>query len=195
MIDTLTTRADVGIVGPLLLKADGQTVEEFGGVIDYKSLEITKLYRNYLLDHSIPDEQYVGFISGGINLTRREVFEGIGLQDERLFMYGDETDFNMRAKKAGWKLLVKSSIVAIHEHQGKASSFKPMCEYLLARNELWLARKHLDKKTYIFLAIQKLIDFPRHLGAHLKRRQFGLAIAYTKGVFHGLIRNRNEQVY
>jgi len=35
-------------------------------------------------------------------IVRRKVFENVGLLDERYFMYFEETDFCLRARRAGW---------------------------------------------------------------------------------------------
>ena len=35
-------------------------------------------------------------------IVRREVFDAIGLLDERYFMYFEEVDFCLRARRAGW---------------------------------------------------------------------------------------------
>lgn len=42
------------------------------------------------------------WVSGASMLVRREVFESIGLLDEGYFMYYEETDFCLRAARAGW---------------------------------------------------------------------------------------------
>jgi GT2 family glycosyltransferase len=44
----------------------------------------------------------VDWVSGASMLVRREVFGAIGLLDEDYFMYYEETDFCLRARRAGW---------------------------------------------------------------------------------------------
>lgn len=44
------------------------------------------------------------WISGASLIVRREVFEQIGLLDEGYFLYFEEADFCLRARKAGWKI-------------------------------------------------------------------------------------------
>ena len=45
-------------------------------------------------------------MSGGMNLGKREFYEKVGLQDEKLFMYSDEVDIGTRAKKLGFKMMI-----------------------------------------------------------------------------------------
>lgn len=47
-----------------------------------------------------PEE--VEWVSGATMMVRREVFEAIGLMDEGYFLYFEETDFCLRAARAGW---------------------------------------------------------------------------------------------
>lgn len=42
------------------------------------------------------------WLPGAAMMIRREVFESVGLMDEQYFLYYEETDFCLRAKRAGW---------------------------------------------------------------------------------------------
>jgi len=44
----------------------------------------------------------VDWVAGCSMIVRREVFEAIGLLDEGYFLYFDETDFCLRARRSGW---------------------------------------------------------------------------------------------
>ncbi len=45
----------------------------------------------------------VDWLPGASMLVRREVFEQVGLMDEGYFLYFEETDFCLRAARAGWE--------------------------------------------------------------------------------------------
>lgn len=42
------------------------------------------------------------WVAGASMIVRREVFDAIGLLDDRYFMYYEEADFCLRARRAGW---------------------------------------------------------------------------------------------
>lgn len=44
----------------------------------------------------------VDWVAGASLMVKREVFEAIGLMDENYFLYYEETDFCLQAKRAGW---------------------------------------------------------------------------------------------
>jgi GT2 family glycosyltransferase len=45
----------------------------------------------------------VDWVSGASFIVRREVFEWVGLMDERYFLYFEEVDFCFAAQRAGWE--------------------------------------------------------------------------------------------
>ncbi len=63
-------------------------------------------------DHA--EVREVGWVPGAYFLTRKEVIDRIGLLDERYFLYYEETDFCLSAKRAGWKVIFYPHAEAIH---------------------------------------------------------------------------------
>jgi hypothetical protein len=55
-------------------------------------------------------------------LLRREVVDQIGLLDERFFMYGEDLDWCLRARQAGW--IVRYEPETFFQHQHGAASRK-----------------------------------------------------------------------
>ncbi|GAB6060103.1 glycosyltransferase family 2 protein [Desulfonatronum parangueonense] len=62
----------------------------------------------------------VDWVPGTFTLLRRKMLEEIGFFDERFFMYYEETDLCLRARKAGWQVCFTPE--AEVEHIGGASS-------------------------------------------------------------------------
>ncbi len=84
-----------------------------------------------------PDQRYVktDFVSGSLVCIKKEVIKKIGLFDENYFMYYEDVDYCLRAKKAEFKVGIDSKM--IYEHFEN-----PMIGY--DRKEL------LDKARHIF---------------------------------------------
>ena len=186
MASALERNPEVGIVGPLLFRRDGR-LQEYGGSIHPATFEVTKPYWNTLWSDDIPQELEVDFVSGGLNLTRREVFERIGLQDESLVMYFDECDFDFRAKRAGWKLKVLREAAAHHLHCRRSSDDKSRPVYLMTRNQLRLVRKHVGTRAMLAVARSKIMQIPVTVARKsLRDRSPELAWAYVRGIASGI---------
>ena len=52
-------------------------------------------------------------------MIRRAVFESVGLLDDGYFLYYEEVDFCLRARAAGWQLLVRPRPAASSTWSGK----------------------------------------------------------------------------
>jgi GT2 family glycosyltransferase len=65
------------------------------------------------------DELACDWTSGSFLALRREALQGIGLMDERYFLYSEEPDLCLRAKRAGWEVRHLPVMTIIH-HAGKA---------------------------------------------------------------------------
>src|SRR5277367_5597369 len=54
------------------------------------------------------------WVNGASMMVRREVFDSIGLMDEKFFLYYEETDFCLRALEAGWPTWTVPSSRVVH---------------------------------------------------------------------------------
>ncbi len=63
-----------------------------------------------------PDESHgvEGFLAGACLAINRDAWNTIGGFDEEFFLYGEETDWQTRARAAGWKLLLANEAGANH---------------------------------------------------------------------------------
>lgn len=63
-----------------------------------------------VVDHVEPTE----WVAGASMIIRREVFDAIGLLDEKYFMYYEEVDFCLRARRAGWPCVYVPQSRVVH---------------------------------------------------------------------------------
>jgi GT2 family glycosyltransferase len=114
----------VGLVGPRLVNPDGslqRSCWRFPSPLRswLDSFWLTSLlsghpafddYRRWPHD----SEREVDFVIGACLLVRREAYEQVGGFDERFFMYQEETDWQLRLKKAGWRVMFTPSGTVTH---------------------------------------------------------------------------------
>ena len=137
-----TQDSSIGIVGPLVYHYDEPTViQSAGGVLDY-------MWEAHHIGQNEPDRQqysisrYVDWISGCAILARREVIGQLGMLDERFFYYWEETEWCLRTKRAGWKILHAPQAKLWHNGVQRDYRPKPSVAYYNTRNKLLMMKKH-----------------------------------------------------
>ena len=135
----------LALVSPICLRKDSTIVEDYGAKIT-KFLTMDAKSSGAGLDiNDIKEEtRYSETVLGGGCLAKPVFYREVGLQDEKLFMYSDEVDTGLRAKKAGYTLGYTKNAIAWHQHINPArGGFRsPMAPYLICRNKVYLAKKH-----------------------------------------------------
>lgn len=83
----------------------------------------------------------VGVITGCFLLAPRLVWDELGGLDERYFMYGEDADLSVKARKAGYRPVVCPDAELVHE-VGKSSDTPVSKTLLLYRGKATLVRSH-----------------------------------------------------
>jgi len=133
-----------GMVGPVVLKKDSELVEVYGASINPKTLTFEHQFVNEPLSMVSKEIVVSDSLPGGMNMASRSFYEVVGLQDEFLFMYSDEVDTGIRAKKHNLQMIATKNVLSWHQHinPGNSAARSPLAGYLWGRNEVYLAKKH-----------------------------------------------------
>ena len=126
----------IGIVGPLVYHFDEPNViQSAGGLLD-KNWESRHIGVNEVDRGQFDRPMRVDWISGCAIMVRREVVEQVGGLDERFFMYWEEIEWCIRAKKAGWKIMSVPGARLWHKGVQRNYNPRPVVTYYAARNRL-----------------------------------------------------------
>jgi GT2 family glycosyltransferase len=126
MIEFMETRPDAGISGCQILNPDKTlqpSVRRFPNIIDQLLIflkfthflpNIGPLKRYFAADFDYTRPSEVDQIMGAFFMVRREVFDKIGLLDEKFYLWFEEVDFCRRAKNSGYKIMYNPGAQIIH---------------------------------------------------------------------------------
>lgn len=91
-------------------------------------------------------------------LIRKDVFDKVGLMDERYFVYIDDSDFMYRAMKAGVKLLYLPEARLLHKAGGiTGGEDSPFAIHYSTRNRIFFQLKHFGMlRTLPFLIVRQI---------------------------------------
>jgi len=96
------------------------------------------------------------FATGACMLIKREVLEEIGLLDEKYFMYFEDNDLGMRAKRKGWRVLFVPDAVIWHKVSQSSKIGGPLNDYYITRNRLIFGMKYASLRTKYALVRESL---------------------------------------
>ena len=111
LVDFMNEHPDVGIAGSRLEEPDGtpqSSAFRFHTALSELDTGLnlgvaSKLLSKWVVWPPISNENcQTDWVAGASMIIRREVFETAGLMDEEYFMYYEEMDFCLQAKRAGW---------------------------------------------------------------------------------------------
>lgn len=106
-----------GIVSPLILKEKNGSAWFAGGEILWTKMRA--VHAHYAGQTNAFSTQYA---SGCAMLVSKAVFKEIGLFDEDYFLYYEDADFSLRAKKNGFGISVLPSAAAYHKEASNSNN-------------------------------------------------------------------------
>lgn len=132
MVVFMEARPEVGMVGPKLEREDGSldlacrrsfpspAISFYRMVGLSQRFPKSRRFGRYNLTYLDPDQEAeVDSVVGAFMMVRRAAVEQVGLLDETFFLYGEDLDWAMRIKRAGWKVMYNPRVTVLHR---KASS-------------------------------------------------------------------------
>lgn len=142
LVDLSANDAHIGICGPkVLYYHQPHVINSAGGkIVWHMGLGINKGIGER-------DEGQYDAISetdsllGACILINSDVIRKCGLLDHQFFLLLEETDFCIRAKKAGYKIFFNPQAVIYHK-EGISGEISPLKYYYMYRNRLFIIRKH-----------------------------------------------------
>ena len=116
-------------------------------------------------DHST--SRSVEQVIGAFFLVRRSIFISLNGFDERFFMYFEEVDFSLRAKRLGWISYFFSDAQSFHRGGGSSGQIKSTRLFYHLRSRIKYSIKHFNFWSVAILIILSLIiePFTRSLNA------------------------------
>ncbi|MCC3312252.1 glycosyltransferase family 2 protein [Nocardia africana] len=131
LIDTAKTDDRIGMIGPRILRLDGQPYPSgrrfpslavgiahalLGGI--WPSNPATRRY----FGAPVTEVGDVDWISGCCMLFRREAFEAVGGFDDRYFLYFEETKMALDMHRGGWRVVLDPRVEIRHREGGSMRS-------------------------------------------------------------------------
>lgn len=153
LIKFMDAHPKTGIASPQLLNSDG-SIQPGGGALPRLSNVFAWMFfidDLPILGPLIPAYQRsqpnfykttkkIGWVAGTAMIIRRSCLDQIGLLDENIFMYGEDTDLCIRAARSSWSRYIVADAQVTHLGQGSGSQDKALVGEF--RGLIYLFAKH-----------------------------------------------------
>ena len=140
LVRVLLSSAEIGAVGGTrLVDGTADIVDSMGGIVYlpgyYPRIGQGRKYSD--ITHDPFEVDYLGHV-----LVRRNLLEEIGLFDEDFYVYGEDTDFCIRIRRAGYRILQVPAAVTYHAGSGTVGPGSVRYVYFFERAHMRLVLKH-----------------------------------------------------
>ncbi len=133
------------------------------------------------------EEHFVGWGTGCALLLGRRALEEIGELDEGFHFYGEDTDYSLRIRRAGGRILHVPRALVLHKVSASVGGgTSPLKAWLRSRSHVRLLRKHWRPWTWPMLIPSQLAFLTGHACWHLWQGRPDTALAVWQGVLDEL---------
>ncbi len=173
----------IGIVGAKIYFSGTKKIWYNGGIFSWfgggKHIDYNKL-DNHPNEESIKKTDYV---TGCTLLIKREVIEKIGLLEEAFFLYYEDVDLCLRARKAGYRLVVAQGSHVWHKiSQTTKKLGEPCIQYYHFRNALLLSKRNAPRLFSIGIYFWSLCIYIKQLFLSMLPSKRANARAIMRGI-------------
>jgi len=183
---TGTERIPVIIGGKILYDEPGAIIWFAGGRIDRRTGLTTHRGQDLPDSQAFSEPMSVDYITGCLFLAPARLFSELGLLDERLFMYGEELDFCLRARRAGYACFYEPASVIRHRvSRSMGGAYRPHYYYYLTRNLLEVYRTHLGAARFSAPMVKLYLSLVIHQSYIMLRAHRTGSLLYINAIWSG----------
>lgn len=147
LLAAMEADSSIGICASKMMSSGTDKIDSAG---DGFSTALRGFKRGEGKDRNIFDRQeYVFGACAGAALYRRKMIEEIGFFDEDFFLIHEDTDLNLRAQLAGWKVLYVPSAVVNHKVRSSIGHMSDIAVYYTVRNSEFVRIKNVTLALFL----------------------------------------------
>lgn len=168
LVEVIMSSPDIGIVcGKRFSYGKNRILDSAGGKINFFTGDTPVIGQNRVDSMEYDVQREVDYF--GVILTKREVLENVGLCDPGYYIYHEDTDFCLRVKRAGYKVIYVPSAIFWHKGSSTVGKFSYSGYYYLSRSQIRFILKNfpvgfmfsaLAYQLIIKTAIDSLLSIP-----------------------------------
>ena len=157
LIATAEADPHIAVVGPKIYYADEpRRLQSVGGTLNWRTMHVQLIGQGELDQGQYDCAKEVDFVSGCAMLIRAQAWYAIGEFDPAYFLYYEEVDWCLRARRDGWKVMCIPCAAVWHADQTSTGAEPGLVTYYTTRNRLLLAQRYADRWTRLTIYVDML---------------------------------------
>lgn len=145
----------------------GKVIWYAGGKIDWQNVVGVHAGVDEVDKGQFKKSMAIDYATGACMFIKSKIFEEIGFFDEKYFLYLEDMDFCVRAKKAGFSIIFEPTAIIWHKNaSASGGSGSKLQDYYITRNRLLFAFKYAKLRTKLAVAKQVL----KNIDNQIKRK-------------------------
>jgi GT2 family glycosyltransferase len=188
LVVALQGSRELGIVGPrVLYKSDPARIWCAGGMLTWRQNLSTLLGHKELDGPRWRESRAVDYVAGCALLARRAVFERVGFFDAQFFAYMEDVDFCLRAKEAGFGVVLVGDARALHStSSATGGGYNPRRKYMMGVNSIWFLKRHARAAQWLRFIAYDVLSLPFLWLSGLFQGRSRSVLAKAVGIVDGL---------
>jgi len=127
------------------------------------------------------------FATGCMMFLSRKALEDVGLLEKSYFIYFEDSDWSIRARRLGYRVIYNPRAKLLHKVSLSTSVDSPFYLYFMTRNKILFVRKHSHKFSWIIHLPYFINYYGRYILKHsLRMRSLRSTYAIIAGIVDGL---------
>jgi len=188
LVRLMETDHNIGIVSPKIYFYDEPNKLQYAGTtaINEVTTRGKKFGYGSIDSGKFDDIKETGFANGACMLVRQSLINQVGFLRPEYFMYYEETDFCLRAKKNGFKVFFNPESKIHHKGSSSTGRKSPLQTYYMNRNRVLFIRLNFTgSKKYVALMYYAVVAFPYTMIKNILFARTG----HLKALFKAIIWN------
>lgn len=189
LIDRLELSSTIGMLCPKIRFAWGDNPIQYTGYTPLSRITMRNRSIGFgETDHGQYNTAHITpYAHGAAMLVKREVIEKAGMMPECYFLYYEELDWSMMIRRAGYDIWYDPACTIFHKESQSTGQNSPLRTYYITRNRLlFVQRNNNDYTRYLSYCYLIGVVALKDILKHIIQRNFGLAKATVKGIYHFL---------
>lgn len=157
LVNVLLSSPEIGIVGGTRIVYGTKNIIDEAGY-RFNILGLARTNHGLSLEKLRKEPEIVDFV--GIPVFRRSLLYKIGMCDEQYHIYNEDSDFCLRAHRAGFKIIWVPTAISYHRRHSTIPSQNADKTYIFIRNNLKFIIKNFSIKLLVTALFFHVLVFP-----------------------------------